>query len=131
MTARRPVAACNSERWNTFRKVADDSDRDEPGGQCREERHTCTYRNRASVHLIAPGHACCDRGNHKDAFESFAEYKNPNVHERDRRARVHPRRVWRAMRGNALPDNHRDQEDRSGKNANAISGVDQGASNDH
>jgi len=119
------------ERWNTFRKVADDSDRDEPGDQCREERDTCTYRNRASVHLIAPGHACCDRGNHKDAFESFAEYKNPNVHERDRRARVHPRRVWRAMRGNALPDNHRDQEDRSGKNANAISGADQGASNDH
>jgi hypothetical protein len=96
--------------------LSDDLDCHEPGDQCREERDTCTYRNGTSVHLIAPGHACCDRGDHKDAFESFAEYKNPNVHERDRRARVQLRRIWRAMRGYTLPDNHRDQENRAGKN---------------
>jgi len=62
------------ERGNAFRKVADDLDRDEPGDQCREEGDTCTYRNGTSVLLLAPGHACCDRGDHKDAFESFAEH---------------------------------------------------------
>jgi hypothetical protein len=44
---------------------------------------------------------------------------------------VQLRRIWRAMRGNTLPDNYHDQEDRSGKNANAISGTDRRASNDH
>ena len=76
------------------------------------------------MHLIAPGHARCDRGNYKDAFESFAEYKNPNVHERDGWGRVQLRRVWRAMRGNALPDDHRDQENRGGKNTNSKRGTD-------
>jgi len=62
------------ECGNTFRKVADDSDSDEPGDQCREERDTGTCRNGTSVHLIGPGHARRDRGEHKNAFESFAEH---------------------------------------------------------
>jgi hypothetical protein len=112
------------ERGNTFRKVADDADRDEPGDQCHEERHTCTYRNGTSVLLIASGHARRDRSEHKDAFESFAEHKNTNVHERDGWARVDPRRVWRTLRGNPLPDNHRDQENRGGKNTDSKRGTD-------
>jgi len=104
--------------------LSDDLDRHEPGDQCREERDTCTYRNGTSVHLIASGHARCDSGNHKNAFESFAEYKNPNVHERDGWARVRLRGVWRTVRGKALPDNHRDQESHGGKNTNSKRGTD-------
>jgi len=104
--------------------LSNDSNRNEPGDQCCEERDTCTYRNGTSVHLIAPGHARCDRGDHKDAFESFAEYQNPNVHERDGWARVHPRRVWRPIRGDTLPDNHHYQENRGSKNTNTKKGAD-------
>jgi hypothetical protein len=71
--SQKPGRSLQVERWNTFRKVADDSDRHKPGDQGREKGDTCTHCNGTSVRLLAPGHACCDRGDHKDAFESFAE----------------------------------------------------------
>jgi hypothetical protein len=70
----KPGRSLQVERWNTFRKVADDLDRDEPGDQCREECHTCTNHNRTTMRPLRPSQARRDRSDHKNAFKSFAEY---------------------------------------------------------
>jgi hypothetical protein len=64
-------------------------------------------------------HARGDRGEYEDAFKSFAENENADVQKRDGRTGVRLRRVGRAMRGDALPEDHREHDDRRGKNTDA------------
>ena len=64
-------------------------------------------------------HARSDRGQHEDAFKSFPENENADVKESDGRAGVRLRRIGRTMRGDALPEDHRNDDDGRGKNSNA------------
>ena len=72
---------------------------------------------------LGSGHARGDRGQHQNAFESFAEDENSDVEKRDCRAGVRPRWVRRAMRRDSLPDQHRNDEKGSYNDADAQSGL--------
>ena len=61
------------------------------------------------------GHAGSDRGQHQNAFESFAKNENANVEKRDRRTRVGLSRIRRAVRRDSLPHDHRHDRDRCGE----------------
>ena len=66
-------------------------------------------------------HARGDRGQYEDAFKSFPENENADVQKRDGRAGVRLRRIGRAMRGDTLPEDHRQHDDSRGKNTDAQS----------
>ena len=63
------------------------------------------------------GHARGDRRQYQNAFESFTKNENANIEKGDGRTRVRLRRVRRAMRGHALPDDHRHHRNRGDENA--------------
>ena len=69
------------------------------------------------------GHAGSNGRQHQNAFESFTEYENPDVEERDCWARVGTHRVGGTPRGDSLPDQYRDHEKRGRDDAGAQSGL--------
>ncbi len=74
---------------------------------------------RTSMRLFAPHHACGNRRQHQNTFQPFAKYEYANVEKRHRRTNVWSRGIRVALRGNPLPHQYPDHEQRRNSQKNA------------
>jgi hypothetical protein len=71
------------------------------------------------MHPFGANHTGRDGSQHENAFQPFSEDENADIEKRDRRARVGPHRIRRAVCADSLPNQHRDHRKRRYDNANA------------
>jgi hypothetical protein len=105
------------ERAHVVAERTDNSHRDEPCDQCRDECDPRADCDRLPVRAFRAGHTRGDRRQHQNAFEAFAKNENADVEKRHRWTRVRLRRIRGAVCGHALPHDHRDDRNRGGENA--------------
>ena len=87
------------------------------------KRDACAEGDRPAMAAFGAGHARGDRGQDQNALESFAEDEHADIEECDRRTRVGPHRIGRALRRNSLPNQHRDHKKSCCNDADAQSGL--------
>ena len=71
------------------------------------------------MHALCARHTGSDGGKYENAFQAFAENENADIEKRDRRARIRPHRIGRALCSNRLPHQHRDDKERDRNDADA------------
>ena len=78
-------------------------------------------RDRSAMRAFRAGHTRDDRRQNQNAFQTLAKNENGNVEKRRSRAGVRSRRIGRPVRGNSLPDKHRNYAKCSYNDADAQS----------
>jgi len=104
----RDQSGCSLEiqRPHVFAEGTDNSHGYEPGDNAAGKSQSSAEGNRAPVWPLRSSHACSNRSQHQNAFESFPENENADVEERDRRTGIGTHRIGCAVRGRALPNQH-------------------------
>jgi hypothetical protein len=104
----KPGRGLEVEGGNIIAEGSDNSCRDDPSDQGRDEGDASPDCDWSSVGTFRADHAGGDCGQDKDALEAFPKDEDPDIEKRDRAVGVWTHWIRLALFGHALPNQDRD-----------------------